>query len=129
MGPGSEAIITKDFKIIFDEEFKNDDPALNLDEIALYMHLYNLVEHFNTASAFNFFRTTESRDQSSKARRMIDCGRDWVRHLNEVQIANILFAAISLGGSTLKKYQDCLDEFEKKAQDDISKKLKDLLRH
>lgn len=113
LGTGSEVTFTKDFKIIFDDEFKNDDSALEYDEISLYMHLTNLVEHFDTASAVNFFKATESREESSKARRIIDCGRDWIRQLDETQVANILFAAISLGGSTLIKYRDCLNEFEK----------------
>ena len=78
LGSTSEITVIADFKIIFNDEFKNDDLTLEYDDIFLYMHLTNLVEHFDTASAFNFFRTLESREQSSKARRMIDCGREWV---------------------------------------------------
>ena len=76
------------------------------------MHLCELVQHFETPSALAFFRSPEAREKSSKARALVESGRDWARELQESDLAGALFATIALGGSTLHMYRNSLEDLE-----------------
>ena len=78
------------------------------------MHLMELLEHFETASALTYFRSDEARKEGSKARTLIECGKEWLADLREVDLARILFGAIGLGGQTLKLYKDWMQGVEPK---------------
>ena len=70
----------------------------------MYDHLYNLQEYFETPSALKFFRSNEARKEPSKARSLVESGLGWAKEMPEESLARILYAAIVLGGSTLKVY-------------------------
>ena len=59
---------------------------------------------------------------------MIESGREWINFLSEEEATRIIFAAISLGGSTLTQYLKALQGFEAKKKSSIEKKLERLLR-
>ena len=105
------------FKKHLDDAIADDDAGMLTNPVCLYYHLMELTPHFESASAFTYFRSPEARTASSIARNLIDCGREWVRELTEVDLGRILFAAIALGGSTLKLYRDCFAEIEQKKQE------------
>ena len=59
---------------------------------------------------------------------MIESGHEWIDFLSEEEATRIIFAAISLGGSTLTQYLKALQGFEAKKKSSIEKKLERLLR-
>ena len=100
------------FKEILDRQLADDDTEMLMHPVCLYSHLMDLLPHFESESAFAYFRSPEAREASSTARSLIDCGRAWVKELSEVDLARILFVAIALGGTTLELYRDCVTELE-----------------
>ena len=59
---------------------------------------------------------------------MIESGYDWIDFTSEEEATRIIFAAISLGRSTLTKYLKALQGLEAKKKSSIEKKLERLLR-
>ena len=100
---------------------------MSQDASTLYFNLNQLVDHFETPSAVEYFKSEEARKQDSKARLLIESGRDWILDMKDVVTAKVLFAAILLGGKTLLVYRDCLLNMAENKQDPIRKKLKNLL--
>jgi hypothetical protein len=100
---------------------------MSQDPLNMYTHLLELVEHLDSSSAMEFFKSEGAREPSSKARALIESGQDWVREFSEVDLAKVLFAALGLGGSTLRCYSKWASELEPRKQDSTSKKLRDLL--
>ena len=58
---------------------------------------------------------------------MIESGYDWIDYPSEEEATRIIFAAISLGRSTLTKYLKALQVFEAKKKSSVEKKLERLL--
>ena len=99
------------------------------DPLCMHACLLELVEHFDSPSAIEFFRSADARAQNSIARALLESGRDWVHQLKEDDLARVLFIAIVIGGDTLHKYLKVLVSEDKKRTDSIHKQLKDLLRY
>ena len=87
---------------------------MSQDELCLYDHLRELLEHFENPSALAFFKSPEAREGKSKARTMVESGRNWSRELPEIDLARVLYASIALGGSTLNLYLGALEELDTK---------------
>lgn len=90
------------FKNIFDEEFAGDEAGLSQDIDYMFDHCRQLLNHFDSPSAVAYLKSGEARNPKSKARTLIESARDWITQLKSVDCARILFAAIMLGGTTLK---------------------------
>ena len=116
-----------DFKAEFDKVFGNHEDGMSQDPFEMYMHLLQLVEHFDAPTAMDFFKSEEARVQSSKARALVESAHGWIGELSEVNLARVLFAAVGLGGSTLTLYAKWAEGLENKKQDLVLKKLRDLL--
>ena len=65
------------FKKLLEGAFEGDNAELLMDEVFLYMHLRDIVPHFESASALAYFRSPQARSASSTARNLIDSGRAW----------------------------------------------------
>ena len=59
-----------------------------------------------------FFRSTDARKDSSKARALIESARHWNKEMPEQNFARVLYAAIILGGSTLTLYINSVMELD-----------------
>ena len=80
------------------------------DPLCLYDRLIELVEHFESPSAVQFFRSTDARSEKSKQRALLESGRDWAKQLKEDDLARVIFASIVIGGGTLRKYLNVMDD-------------------
>ena len=98
-----------------------------MDECGLLVALIDLVEHFGTPSAVNFFKSTEARKEGSKARKLVESGREWIKERPEEEQARIVFAAILLGGKTLTLFTNALQDPEIKKRGLVEEELKRLL--
>ena len=52
-----------------------------------------------------------------------------MRDMKDIDLAKLIFAAIVIGGSTLRKYLNVLEGVEEKRSTAIHRKLKDFLRY
>ena len=95
----------------------------------MHAALLELVEHFDSPSAVNYFRSGDAREKASIARNLLESGREWVHQLKEAELAKLLFAAIVNGGDTLHKYLKVLVSEDKKRTEIIHKQLKDSLMY
>ena len=95
----------------------------------MHTALLELVEHFDSPSAVNFFRSTDARAKNSIARVLLESGREWAHDLKEAELVKVIFAAIVIGGETLHKYLKVLVSEDKKRTEIIHKQLKDSLMY
>ena len=100
---------------------------MSQDECALYDHLSSLVEHFETPSAVNFFKSTEAKQKPIRARDMVESGVRFANQIQEENLARGIFAAILLGGSTLTKFINVVKEIDHTKTSAVTKKLRELL--
>ena len=83
---------------------------MSQDPLCLYDHLGELVEHFESLSAVQFFRSTNARSENSKPRTLLESGRDWAHQMKEENLAKVIFASIIIGGNTLNKYLNVMED-------------------
>ena len=113
-----------DFKDLIESAFKGDEPGMSQDICSLYDHLTTLVKHFETPSAVTFFRSTEAKQNQSKARNMVESGVRFANQMQEDNLARVIFAAIIIGGSTLTKFINVVKEIDQNKTSTVTKKLR-----
>ena len=74
--------------------------AKDQDELDMFSHLLALVDDFESPGAIKFFKSSESRNLESAARKVIESGREGIKDLEPVKVSKVIFAALLLGGDT-----------------------------
>ena len=118
---------TIDFKQKFEEEFKFDTPEMEDDEFCLADHLFSLEKHFATRSAIEWLKSQEARKPDSRTRAMVESGRKSIQDMTPDQLARVVFAAIIIGGKTLRLYLNSFEEYEKSKRGTAQDNLDSLL--
>ena len=104
-----------------------DSNAQSQDSFMLYDSLQKLVPTMNTASAALYFQTADARMEKSMIRQLVESGLNYISNDTEDNMASVLFAAITLAGTTLTIFKDSLKELEQTVREKVERKLRDLL--
>lgn len=109
------------------EVLGNDKSALSQDSFMMYDSLQKLVPNFNTASATLYLQTEDARKDQSVIRQLVESGANYISNDSDDSIASVLFAAVTLAGTTLTIYKDALRDLEAVVREKVERKLKDML--
>ena len=97
------------------------------DESLMYAVLLELYPYFSTPKAVAHFKSAEAQTNNSDTRKIVESARDWTGEMSEDHVAKVFFAALLLGGKTLRKLRFSIEYFERNRKKEICNRLRDLI--